>query len=92
MPEKQTALLQFIVKNQWSVRQAEQFVVAAREVAKGTQAAKKRTATTTPSTEKLSKKIGTKVSIRRRATGGILEIPFKGDAELTKIMRYLNKS
>jgi ParB family chromosome partitioning protein len=91
LPEKQAALFQFIIKNHWSVRQAEQFVVAAREIDKGTQAAKKRALSTTPATEKLSKKLGAKVSIRRRATGGVLEIPFKGDGELTKIMRYLNK-
>lgn len=90
-PEKQQELLQFIIKNGWTVRQAEQFVVATKKGGKTATKAKARTETTNPATEKLSQKIGAPVSIRRTAKGGKLEIAFKNDTELDKLMRKLGR-
>lgn len=87
MPEKQEELLTSIVKNKWTVRQAEQFVTSVREGHKETTATKKRMQTETPETKQLSKKLGgSSVKIRRMAKGGKLEITFKSDQELEKIM------
>lgn len=89
-PEKQTELLQLIIANKWSVRQAEQFVVASRKGAQS-QTARKQLETTTPATEKLGKKLGTPVSIKRTAKGGKLEIAFKTNSELEQLISRLNK-
>jgi ParB family chromosome partitioning protein len=89
-PEKQTELLELIIKNKWTVRQAEQFVVATRKGAQ-TEVAHKQLATTTPATEKLGKKLGTPVTIRRTAKGGKLEIAFKTNKELDDLIKTLNK-
>jgi ParB family chromosome partitioning protein len=89
-PEKQTELLQLIIKNKWTVRQAEQFVVATRKGA-ASESAHKQLATTTPATEKLGQKLGTPVSIKRTAKGGKLEIAFKTNTELDQLIKKLNK-
>lgn len=91
LPEKQAELLNFIVKNNWTVRQAEQFVVATK---RGDQSsvARKQLHQTTPATEKLSKNLGTPVSIRRSAKGGKLEIAFKSNAELQELISRIGKS
>ncbi len=84
--ERQAYLLKTIIEQGWSVRQAERFVTSVKA---GTQDVKKtheHVATETPVTKKLSKKLGTPVSIRRTAKGGKLEISFKTDAELQKII------
>jgi len=88
-PEKQTELLHLIIKNKWTVRQAEQFVVATRKGAQ-TDTAHQQLATTTPATEKLGQKLGVPVSIRRTAKGGKLEFAFKTNAELDKLIKQLN--
>lgn len=88
-PAKQAELLQLIIKNKWTVRQAEQFVIATRKGAK-TEKAHQQLATTTPATEKLSKKLGTPVSIKRTAKGGKLEIAFKSNSDLDKLLKKLS--
>ncbi|MEO5627861.1 MAG: ParB/RepB/Spo0J family partition protein [Candidatus Saccharimonadales bacterium] len=90
-PEKQTEMLQLIIKNKWSVRQAEQFVVASRKGA-ASDKARKQLATTTPATEKLGKKLGAPVSIKRTAKGGKLEIAFKTNSQLEQLISKLAKS
>ncbi len=90
VPAKQAELLSSIVRHGWSVRQAERFVVSVKEGYKETKATKQRMQTETPATKKLSKKIGTPVHIRRAAKGGKLEITFKSDEELEKVLRLLN--
>lgn len=87
--EKQLELLKQIVQNDWSVRQAERFVTSVKEGFKDAPATKKRMSTETPATQKLSKYIGTPVQIRRMAKGGKLEISFKSDDELDRIMSQL---
>lgn len=87
--EKQLELLKQILQNDWSVRQAERFVTSVKEGFKDTPATTKRMSTETPATQKLSQNIGTPVHIRRTAKGGKLEITFKSDDELDRIMSQL---
>lgn len=89
MPEKQAELLESIQKYGWTVRQAEQFVTSIREGHKETKATQERMSAETPETQRLSKRIGSPVFIRRTAKGGKLEIVFKSDEELAKILRGL---
>ncbi len=88
-PEKQNELLGSILKNGWSVRQAEQFVVSIKQGFQDTKATKERMDTQTPATKRLSKRIGAPVHIHRTAKGGRLEITFKTDAELETILSHL---
>lgn len=88
-PEKQQELLDAIVKQDWSVRQAERFVVSVKEGFKDTKATKQRMETETPDTKRLSKLIGVPVHIRRTAKGGKLEISFASDDQLASIMKVL---
>jgi ParB family chromosome partitioning protein len=87
-PAKQTELLELTIKNKWTVRQAEQFVIATKKGAQ-TEGAHKQLATTTPATEKLGKKLGAPVSIKRTANGGKLEIAFKSNGELEQLIKRL---
>lgn len=89
LPEKQAELLNAIIKNDWPVRQAERFVVSVKEGYKDKQATRQRMQTETPQTKHLSKKIGAPVHIRRMAKGGKLEITFKSDEELEKVLGLL---
>lgn len=86
---KQQELLELIVKNDWSVRQAERFVTSVKEGFKDKTATKQRMETETPETKKLSKRVGAPVHIRRSAKGGKLEIGFKTDEQLEKIILLL---
>lgn len=88
-PEKQEELLRNILKNDWSVRQAERFVVSIKEGYKEPKATKQRMQSETPETKRLSKKYGAPVNIRRTAKGGKLEISFKSDEELQKLIELL---
>lgn len=88
--DKQTELLGHIIQQGWSVRQAEQFVVATKKGAVTTKSVKKDMATQTTATRLLSKKVGTNVNIRRTARGGRLEISFKDDADLQRIIDVLS--
>jgi ParB family chromosome partitioning protein len=89
-PEKQAELLNNLIRHGWSVRQAEQFVTSVKEGFQETKATHERMKTETPETKRLSKKLGgTPVHIRRTAKGGKLEIRFKNDDELGKILQSL---
>lgn len=90
LPEKQAELLGAIIKNDWSVRQAERFVVSVKEGYKEKAATKQRMQTETPETKQLSKKIGAPVHIRRMAKGGKLEITFKSDEELNEVLQRIS--
>jgi ParB family chromosome partitioning protein len=90
-PEHQNQLLVNIAKRGWSVRQAEQFVVSVKEGFKERAATHERMSTETPATKRLSKRLGgSSVHIRRMAKGGKLEIGFKTDEELEKILTSLD--
>lgn len=87
----QLQLLKLIVKNSWSVRQAERYVVAQKQGAGSSKAAQKRVATTTPQTEKLTGLLKTPVTLKRTAKGGKLEISFKNETDLKRIIATISK-
>ena len=85
---KQQELLELIIKNHWSVRQAERFVTSVKQGAQS-KGAKKAASAETTETKKLGKTLKTKVTIRRMAKGGRLEIHYKDDTQLrTLIERF----
>lgn len=84
-------LLDLIVRNGWSVRQAERYVTAQKQGAKTTASAQKRVAITSPQTDKLGQLLKTNVSLRRTAKGGKLEIAFKNETDLKRIVKLLAK-
>lgn len=89
--EHQAELLQTIIKNNWSVRQAERYVHAVKAGAQEAKAVKARVDTETPETKALGKQLKTSVHIRRTAKGGRLEIGFSSDEELARIIEILQK-
>jgi ParB family chromosome partitioning protein len=89
-PEHQAHLLESIVRNGWSVRQAEQYVTSVKAGFREKTETKERMNTETPATKKLAKRLGSPVHIRRTAKGGKLEIAFKSDDELEHILASLN--
>jgi ParB family chromosome partitioning protein len=87
---KQDELLSSILNNGWTVRQAEQFVVAAKKGASN-QKATSATADETELTKDLSRNLNTTVKIKRTARGGQLIIHYKSDNELEQIAQKLKK-
>ena len=85
--ERQAYLLKSIIASGWSVRQAERFVLSVKAGHKEAKKVHEHVATETPQTKALAKKLGTPVSIRRTAKGGKLEISFKDDAELDRLLK-----
>ncbi len=91
-PGAQQQLLDLIIKNNWSVRQAEQFVTAHKQGLKTTTAVSSRAVRETSQTKALSKTLGTKVTIHHTARGGRLELHFKTEAELNRLYDRLGTS
>lgn len=87
---KQSELLRLIVKHHWSVRQAEQFVTSVKQGSEPKKA-KKATVAETPGTKRLGKLLDTKVTVRRTAKGGRLEIHYSSDDELETLMERFGK-
>lgn len=88
----QQELLESILKLGWSVRQAEQFVTANRDISnKSKNLVKKHMATENSQTKQLAEALKTKVSIKRTAKGGKLEVFFKDDSDLSRITQTLLK-
>lgn len=90
-PEKQAALLESIVKNNWSVRQAERYVTSIKDGVKEQKKVHARVKTETPETKRLGKRLNASVQIRRMARGGKLEIGFTSDEELARIVKLLER-
>ncbi len=86
-PANQEILLQEILKNKWTVRQAEQYVVALRKGAG--RGVKKAMAAQTPFTKEFGKSLGTSVTLRRKAKGGEIVITYKNDSELKRLEKKL---
>ena len=84
--ERQTYLLNTIISQGWSVRQAERFVLSVKAGIKKPQQAHARSETETAETKALAKKLGTPVHIRRTARGGKLEIDFRNDSDLSRLL------
>ena len=88
--ERQAYLLKTIIGQGWSVRQAERFVTSVKAGTKDVKQTHEHVSTETPATKKLSQHLGTPVNIRRTARGGKLEITFKSDDELTRIINLFD--
>jgi len=91
LPEKQQELLELIKKHNWSVRQAEQFVVATKAGAPDSKTAETRTKSSNPATEALSKTWHRPVNIKHTAKGGRIEIGFTTEEDLKKLLELLEK-
>lgn len=87
--ERQDYLLKTIIAQGWSVRQAERFATSVKAGERETKKAAERAHTETPETKKLSTKLGAPVQVRRTAHGGKLEITFKSDDDLARIISQL---
>jgi ParB family transcriptional regulator, chromosome partitioning protein len=88
-PEIQQELLDLIIRNDWSVRKTEQFVIGYKEGSKSRETARAKVLTETSATKALGKRIGAKVSVRHMAHGGRLVIEFKNDDDLQRITDLL---
>lgn len=88
-PAKQPVLLENILRQGWSVRQAERYVTSVKAGVKNEKVVRERVSTETPATKALSDRFRTPVHVRRTARGGRLEITFKSDDELARIVRIL---
>jgi ParB family transcriptional regulator, chromosome partitioning protein len=89
--EKQLALLELILKNQWTVRQAEAFARDFKRSQVTKERALTRTANTNPMTEDIGRWLGTKVSLQRTAKGGKLLIEFYSEEELRRIYEAIRQ-
>lgn len=91
--DKQKQLLQLIIKNNWSVRQAERFVTALKAAPKNIDSAavQERIKSETDETKRIGQKIKSKVSIRRTARGGKVEIGFVTERDLQRVIKLLLK-
>lgn len=90
-PAEQAELLEHVIKQNWTVRQAEQFVVSVRDGNHETHVAKERLSTETPATKRLSERLSAPVKIRRTAKGGKIEVAFTSDEQLDSILDMLAK-
>lgn len=88
-PRRQTDLLASILDNGWSVRQAERFVNSVKAGVKEAGQVRERVQTETAATKALGKKLGTPVLLRRTAKGGKLELVFKNEPELQRLLDLL---
>ncbi len=89
--EEQLRLLQLIVKNGWTVRQAEQYVVGHKKAAqteKGKEGVK-RTQSETAETKQLSQRLKTPVLVKHMAKGGQLVIKYKDESHLETLIKEL---
>ena len=81
----QLELLEHIIKEDWSVRKAEQFVVGYKEGKKSKEKAVAKVQTETPETKALSERLKADVSIKNMAKGGRLVIRFKNQDDFDRI-------
>jgi ParB family transcriptional regulator, chromosome partitioning protein len=89
-PAKQEELLRSILNNGWTVRQAEQFVVASRKGVDSAGATGK-TAAETDLTKQIGNQLGTKVQIKHTARGGQIIVHFSSDDELKRLAERIQK-
>ena len=85
----QKELLELIIKNDWSVRKAEQFVVGYKEGKKNKVSAVAKVQTETVETKALSQRLKADVSVKNMAKGGRLVIQFKNQEDLERITGVL---
>ena len=87
--KEQAHLLSCIIKQGWTVRQAERYVTSVKDGVVGATALTARVKTETPATKAFSARIGAPVHVKRTAKGGRLEITFVNDDQLDKILKLL---
>ncbi|HSX41223.1 MAG TPA: ParB/RepB/Spo0J family partition protein [Candidatus Saccharimonadales bacterium] len=87
---KRTELLDLIIKNQWTVRQAEEFTRAFKAPAGSKEHGLKRIAGSNDLTKALESYLGTKVTMQPGAKGGKLVIAYDSDTELQRIIETIN--
>ncbi len=89
--EDQLKLLDLIIKNHWTVRQAEQYVVGHKKANKEEKSKEgmRLTKIETAETKQLAKRLNTSVSVKHMAKGGRLIIDFKDESHLEKLMNDL---
>lgn len=90
--KQQKDLLEKIIMNKWSVRQAEQYVTAIKQATKQEKsptAISERMAISNPQTIKLGQKLETKVTIKHMAKGGRLELHFSDSQQLEQIIKKI---
>lgn len=88
-PNAQKELLNSIIKQHWSVRQAEQFVTGIKKQKKSITDMNRHMANETAETQMLSRAISAPVTIKRTANGGKLEISFTSDQNLKDIINQI---
>lgn len=92
---EQLKLLDLIIKNGWTVRQTEQYVVGQKQEAKKRQPASdkplRRTINETNETKQLSKTLKTPVTLKHLAKGGQLMIRYTSDEHLESLIKRLDK-
>ena len=87
-PKVQKMLLENIIKENWSVRRAEQFVIGYKKGSGEKKiAAKNAIETETSLTKKLSKQLKTKVKVKTMAHANQLIVEFKSDKDLEEILK-----
>lgn len=89
--EEQLKLLDLIIKNHWTVRQAEQYVVGHKKANQEEKAQEgvRLTKTETRETKQLAKRLNTNVAVKHMAKGGRLIIDFKDESHLEALMQDL---
>lgn len=88
-PKKQDELLELIIKNDWSVRKAEQFVIGLKESLMTDKPVPNRTSSETRETKQLSSRLAAPVTIKSMAKGGQLIIRYQSDEDLERIYGQL---
>jgi ParB family transcriptional regulator, chromosome partitioning protein len=88
--DEQNELLKHVIKEKWSVRQAEQYVTAVKQGKRGSKA-KTRTAIENEHTKSISTILNTKVTLRHTARGGKVELHFKNEQELQQLIERLRQ-
>lgn len=90
----QLELLSLIIKEGWSVRRTEQYVVGYKKGDKTPEKRKqavKQMQTETPATKSLAKRLAAPVEVKTTAKGGQLIIRFKDESDLERISKLLDK-
>lgn len=88
-PDVQLELLNHIIKEDWSVRKAEQFVVGYKEGKKSKEKAVAKVQTETTETKALASRLKADVSVKNMAKGGRLVIRFKSQEDYERITSLL---
>lgn len=89
--KKQQELLDLILRHGWTVRRAEQFVIASKQGAGSSKEAVQASQKETKETKALGKSLKTKVTLRPMAKGGRLIIEYKSKKDLDRISKKLLK-